>query len=62
MTEDEVDLLVTDLTRHLVELEQRVAAGQVTDPGILALAHQVRATLDLSKRLGAEFARRYGNA
>lgn len=60
MTDDEVEQLVTELRGRLVEIEARVASGEVTDPGTIALARHLRATLDLSERLGADYARNHG--
>jgi hypothetical protein len=35
-----------DLFGHLVAVEQRIAAGEVTDPKAIALARRLRAALD----------------
>jgi hypothetical protein len=62
MTEDAIEQLATELRGQLVEMEARVASGEVTDPGIMALARHLRATFDWSERLMAEYAREHGTA
>jgi hypothetical protein len=44
--DEKFDRLIHDLDSHLKELEQRIAAGEVTSPAVLEMARGLREALD----------------
>jgi len=51
-TPEDFDRLMRDLDDHLREVESRIAAGEVTDPPVLAMARGLREALDSYFRTG----------